>query len=55
MSAMENFFAFGFISVFAVFLLATWFRYLPTLVNLYRIIMYKQANRENYLKDNFNF
>lgn len=39
MSPLETFFACGFISTFTVAILATWFRYLPTLIFRYRILV----------------
>jgi hypothetical protein len=39
MSPLETFFACGFVSTFAVAILATWFRYLPTLISQYRILV----------------
>lgn len=39
MSHLETFFACGFVSTFAVTLISTWFRYLPAIVSLYRIIL----------------
>lgn len=40
MSPLEQFFAFSFISVFSVTILATWLRYFPTLIKLYRIVTF---------------
>lgn len=40
MSPLEQFFAFSFVSVFSVTILATWLRYLPTLIKLYRIVTF---------------
>ncbi len=52
MSPFETFFAFGFISTFAVALLATWFCYVPTLIALYRTLAFQwnQPGTEKYLK-----
>lgn len=47
MSPFETFFAFGFISTFTVALLATWFRYYPTLIALYRVIVYQWNQQES--------
>jgi hypothetical protein len=38
MSPFETFFAFGFVCTFALALIATWLRYLPTLIALYRML-----------------
>lgn len=56
MSPLEQFFTFSFISVFSVAILATWFRYLPTLISAYRTVLRKnQPHSEKYLSDNLNF
>lgn len=56
MSPLEKFFAFSFISVFSVTLLATWLRYYPTLIVLYRTILNSNArNSKKHLQDNLNF
>jgi hypothetical protein len=58
MSPLETFFAFGFFSVFAVFLLATGFRYLPKLLGLHRTVGYNNFNQcdsQKYLEDILNF
>jgi hypothetical protein len=57
MSPCETFFAFGFISTFTVALLATWFRYMPTLIALYRVIVYQwnQPGEEKYVVDDWKF
>lgn len=39
MSPLETFFAFSFVSVSAVAMLATWWRYLPTLIAFYRTVV----------------
>jgi hypothetical protein len=39
MSLLEKFFAFSFFSAFAVAILATWWRYLPTLITFYRSVI----------------
>lgn len=39
MSHLETFFACSFVSTFAVTLIATWFRYLPVIVSLYRTVL----------------
>ena len=41
MSPLETFFTFSFVSTFAVALLATWFRYVPRLISLYRVLAYQ--------------
>lgn len=49
MSPLEQFFAFSFISVFSVAMLATWLRYFPTLIKLYRIVTFdNQLPSEKY-------
>jgi hypothetical protein len=56
MSPLEKFFAFNFVSVFSVAILATWFRYLPSTIALYR--NFSQSNQPNLkkdLKDNLSF
>lgn len=57
MSPLETFIAFGFISTFAVALLATWFRYLPTLISLYRKLAYQsnQPSSQKYGLDKLKF
>lgn len=57
MSPLETFVAFGFISTFAVALLATWFRYLPKLISLYRNIAYQwnQPSSQKYGLDKLMF
>lgn len=56
MSPQEKFFAFSFISVFSVTLLATWLRYYPTLIVLYRALVNSNArNSAKRLQDNLNF
>lgn len=56
MSPLEQFFAFSFISVFSVAILATWFRYLPTLISVYRTVSRKNRQpSEKYLGENLNF
>lgn len=55
MSNLEQFFAFSFVSVFSVAILATWWRYLPTLIGMYRTVLHKnQAHSEKYLRNNWN-
>lgn len=39
MSPLEVFFACGFVSTFAVALIASWMRYLPAIVSFYRIFV----------------
>lgn len=49
MSPQEQYFAFSFVSVFSVAILATWFRYLPTLIKLYRTVAtHNQMGEEKY-------
>jgi hypothetical protein len=49
MSPLEQFFAFSFISVFSVTILATWLRYFPTLIKLYRIVTFdNQVSSKKY-------
>ena len=57
MLACETFFAFGFVSILAVGLLATWFRFLPTLIALYQVITYNwhQPHQEKYALDQLKF
>ncbi len=57
MTPFETFFAFGFVSAVAVALLATGYRYMPTLISLYRILVYqwKQPIPSKYALDNLNF
>ena len=54
MSPFETFFAFGFVSILAVALLATGYRYMPTLIALYRILVYQwnQPIPPKYALDN---
>jgi len=50
MSPLEKFFAFSFVSTFAVAILATWWRYLPTLIAFYRsAIRDDRLNSPKYL------
>lgn len=57
MSHFETFFAFGFVSTMAVALLATEWRYMPTLIALYRILVYQwnQPIPSKYALDNLKF
>ncbi len=56
MSPLEQFFTFSFISVSFVAILATWFRYSPTLINLYRTALRNNGHHsEKYLGNNWNF
>lgn len=57
MSSFETFFACSFVSTFAVALIATWFRYVPALISLYRIFLYRwsQPTPENYTTHKFKF
>ncbi|MBV8886688.1 MAG: hypothetical protein JO235_22210 [Chroococcidiopsidaceae cyanobacterium CP_BM_RX_35] len=57
MSPCETFFAFGFVSTLAVVLLASWFRFLPTLIALYQVITYNwpQPHQEKYDLDQLKF
>ena len=57
MPPLETFFACGFVSTFAVAILATWFRYLPALIFLYRILVYhlERSSPEKYITHKFNF
>ena len=57
MSPFETFFAFGFVSILAVALLATGYRYMPTLIAFYRIIVYQwhQPIPPKYALDNLKF
>lgn len=56
MSPLEQFFTFGFISIFSVAILATWFCYLSSLIRVYRTVLRKkQQHSEKYLSDNLNF
>jgi len=43
MSALEKFFTFSFISTFTVAFLATWWRYVPSIIAYYRRSMSKYA------------
>jgi len=55
-SLLETFFAFSFISTLAVALLATGYRYLPTIITLYRILAYQwQPVPSKYVLDNLKF
>ncbi len=55
MSPLETFFACGFISTFAVALISTWLRYLPTIISLYRIFAndLEQLNPQRNILTNF--
>ena len=44
MSALEKFFTFGFVSTFSVAIVATWWRYVPNVINSYRKIMSKSTH-----------
>jgi hypothetical protein len=57
MSSLETFITFGFISTFAVALLATWFRYLPNLISLYLNLGYQsnQPSSQKYGLDKLMF
>lgn len=57
MSLFETFFAYSFVSTLAVALLATGYRYMPTLISLYRIVVYqwKQPIPSKYALDNLKF
>jgi len=46
MSPFETFFYVAFVSTAAVALLATWCRYLPTLIALYRFLIYQLNQTE---------
>jgi hypothetical protein len=46
MSPFETFFSVAFVSTASVALLATWYRYLPTLITLYRFLVCKLNQTE---------
>ncbi|URD50876.1 MULTISPECIES: hypothetical protein [Chroococcidiopsis] len=46
MSILEKFFTFGFVSTFSVALIATWWRYIPSIIATYRKIMSKYGQVE---------
>lgn len=57
MLPIEVFFNFGLVSTFAVALIATGYRYLATLIALYRILVYQwqQPTPSKYALDNLKF
>lgn len=51
MTYLEQFFAFSFISVFSVAILATWLRYFPNLIKLYRTVI----NNQQFTSKKYSF